>query len=78
MTSQPGIAPLLAMIRAISPRDKSEFVRALAARLNAPPTAAERRVRDLTLLANVLDEVPQVPGRLPYVTVRASQAWSWR
>ena len=40
---------------------------ALHARLNAPATAAERRVADLGLLAALLDEQPQDPDYLPRV-----------
>lgn len=61
------LAPLLAMVALLPPDVVHEIARALHAKLNAPPTAAKRRVTDLALLARLLDELPQHPGRLPYV-----------
>src|SRR5439155_12421133 len=37
------------------------------ARLNAPPSAAERRVKELHFLTRLLEEQPQPLNRLPYV-----------
>ena len=53
---------------ALLPREAvAELGRALHAKLNAPPTPAERRVNGLGFLARVLDERLQHPEQLPYV-----------
>lgn len=63
----PSLVPLRAMIGCLSPPARKELARVLHAKLNRPVSPAERRVRELGLLARVLDEVPQPPERLPYV-----------
>jgi len=55
------------MIGTLPPPAVAEIGRALHGKLNAPPTAAERRVKMLDLLARVLDEEPQYPDRLPVI-----------
>lgn len=65
--AHPELAPLRAMISGLPAAALEEVARALHARLNAPPTAAERRVRELGYLARLLDERPQPPERLPYI-----------
>jgi hypothetical protein len=67
MSSDDALAPLLAMLRLLPTEAIEEVGRALHARLNAPPTAAERRVRDLAYLAELLDERPQFPDRPAYI-----------
>jgi hypothetical protein len=61
------LVPLLAMIERLPQDARAEIGRALHAKLNAPPTAAERRVKDLRFLAQLLDERPQHPEGLPYI-----------
>lgn len=61
------LAPLRAMTNRLPIEAVEELGRALHARLNAPPTAAERRVKELRFLARLLDEQPQPLERLPYV-----------
>lgn len=56
------------MIALLPPEAAAEVLRALYAKLNAPPTAAELRVKDLGFLARLLDEQPQHPDRLPHVS----------
>lgn len=65
--SHPVLAPLIAMINLLPPAAVAEVGRALHAKLNAPPTAAERRGADLGFLARLLDEKPQHPDQLPYI-----------
>jgi hypothetical protein len=55
------------MVKVLPPAATGELGQALHAKLNAPPTAAERRVNMLRLLAQMLDEQPQHPGNLPYI-----------
>lgn len=55
------------MVERLPPDALDEVRRALRAKLNAPPTAAERRVDELRFLAQLLDELPQPPDRPPYV-----------
>lgn len=55
------------MIDTLPPAALAELGRALHAKLNTPPTAAERRSKTLGLLARVLDEKPQYPDRLPFI-----------
>jgi hypothetical protein len=63
----PRLVPVLAMTALLPAEAALELGRALHAKLNAPPTAAERRVKGLGFLARVLDERVQYPERLPYV-----------
>jgi len=53
------------MIALLPPAAASEVRRALHAKLNAPPAAAELRVRELGFLMRLLEERPQYPERLP-------------
>jgi len=55
------------MINKLPAEAVEELGRALHARLNAPPTAAERRVKELLFLTKLLEERPQPLNRLPYV-----------
>jgi hypothetical protein len=55
------------MLDRLSLESLEELGRALHERLNAPPTAATRRVKALGPLTKLLEEVPQFPGDLPYV-----------
>ena len=64
--AHPELAPLRAMISGLPAAALEEVARALHARLNAPPSAAQRRIRELGYLARLLDERPQPPERLPY------------
>lgn len=66
-STDPAFAPLLAMLDHLSPTGIGELARALHAKLNTPPTAAERRVDELGSLARVLEERPQYPEVLPYI-----------
>jgi hypothetical protein len=62
--------PLIAvrtMIAVLPPAAVEELGRALHAKLNAPPTPAERRVKRLRFLARLLEQRPQYPECLPYV-----------
>jgi hypothetical protein len=59
--------PVRAMMGALPPTAAEELGRALHAKLNAPPTAAERRAKMLRFLARLLEELPQYPDCLPYV-----------
>ena len=61
------LAPILAMIKRLPEDAIAEVRRSLHAKLNAPPTAAERRVEELSFLRRLLEEQPQAPDRLPYV-----------
>ena len=61
------LAPLLAMIALLPEESVSELAHALHAKLNAPPTAAERRVKSLGFLARLLEEQPQYPEKLAYI-----------
>lgn len=61
------LTPILAMIERLPAGAIDEVRRALRAKLNTPPTAAERRINELRFLAQLLDEQPQPPGRAPYV-----------
>lgn len=61
------LAPVRAMIEALPAEAVEEVGRALHARLNAPITAAERRVKELLFLTRLLEEQPQPPDRLPYI-----------
>lgn len=58
---------MLAMTALLPPEAAAELGRALHAKLNAPPTAAERRVKGLGFLARLLAERPQYPEHLPYI-----------
>lgn len=58
------------MIDKLPAESIEELARSLHARLNPPPSAAERRVRELGFLAQLLDELPQYPGQMPYVARR--------
>lgn len=62
-----ALSPVRAMIETLPPSAVAEIGRALHAKVNAPPTAVERRVKALRLLARVLDEQPQYPDRLPII-----------
>jgi hypothetical protein len=55
------------MIERLPPEAVEEVARVLHARLNAPPTAAERRVKELFFLTRLLEEQPQPVDRLPYI-----------
>jgi hypothetical protein len=63
----PSLAPLLAMVELLPGSAVEELGRALHAKLTAPPTAAERRVKTLRFLTGLLGEEPQYPERLPYI-----------
>src|SRR5438477_12938274 len=60
------LAPLFAMIDQLPTEAVDELGRMLHARLNAPPSPAERRVKQLRFLRTLLEERPQRPDRLPY------------
>jgi hypothetical protein len=68
--NRPHLAPIRAMLAQLSHDDKRTLAAALHQHLFAPPPAAELRVRELGLLARLLDEEPQDPERLPYVERR--------
>jgi hypothetical protein len=59
-----------AMINATLADALEEVVRALQRRLFAPEEARERRVRELGLLARLLNQRPQDPSELPTSTAR--------
>jgi hypothetical protein len=61
------LAPTRALIEHLSPEGLQAIGRALHAKLNAPPTPAERRVAELRYLTTLLEERPQYPERPPYV-----------
>jgi hypothetical protein len=61
------LAPTRALLGHLSSAGVREIGRALHAKLNAPPTPAERRIAELRYLTALLEEVPQYPGRPPYV-----------
>jgi hypothetical protein len=63
----PFLAPTRALLDHLSSEGLKEVGRALHARLNAPPTPAERRVAELRYLTRLLEERPQYPERPPYV-----------
>jgi hypothetical protein len=66
-TQDPSLAPIRALLDHLSTAGVREIGRALHARLNVPPTAADRRVAELRYLTSLLEERPQYPERLPYV-----------
>jgi hypothetical protein len=79
MTERPGdleagLAPVRAMIAVLPAEAVAEIGRALHGKLNAPPTAAEHRVSELSFLARLLDEQPQHPDRLPYISRKQYEA----
>jgi hypothetical protein len=55
------------MLQVLTPDAREAIARALQAKLNAPPTAAERRVRELSFLTELMDEQPQNPDRPAYI-----------
>ena len=72
--SNPRLAPVRAMIAVLPENAAAEIARALHANLNAPPTAADYRVKELGFLARLLDEKPQPPDRLPYIARKLYEA----
>jgi hypothetical protein len=72
--SDDPLVPVRAMIRRLPPEAVRAVGRALHAKLNAPPTPAERRVKMLAFLARLLEERPQYPECLPYVARREYDA----
>jgi hypothetical protein len=62
------LAPLRAMIAELPQAAVIEIARALHARLHPGPTAANRRVKELGFLGQLLNEVPQPPDRLPHIS----------
>jgi hypothetical protein len=61
------LAPISAMIEVLDHERRETLAGALHQHVHAPPTAAERRVAFLGLLARLLNEHPQPPERIPYV-----------
>ena len=61
------LRPIRAMLALLAEADRETFARALHQHVHAPASAAERRVRELGFLAQLLDEQPQPPERLPFV-----------
>ena len=55
------------MIEGLPIESVEEVGHALFARLSAPPTPAERRVKEQLFITRLLEEQPQPPYRLPYV-----------
>jgi hypothetical protein len=62
-----ALAPIRAIVALLPKEVVAEVAHALHAKLNVPPTAAERRVKMLGLLARLLGERPQHPECLPYL-----------
>ncbi len=68
------LAPLRAMVSLLPIEAKHVLARRLHDQLFAPATAGERRIAELGLLAALLDESPQPPGRLPRIERAAYEA----
>jgi hypothetical protein len=66
-TATADLAPTRAMADFLSPDGIAELARAIHAVLNAPPTAASRRIAELRFLTSLLEERPQAPEFAPYV-----------
>jgi hypothetical protein len=67
VVADPRLTPLLAMLNRLPDELLAELARNLHAKLNLPASPAERRANELGFLSRLLDELPQYPGRLPYV-----------
>jgi hypothetical protein len=73
-TDSPELNPLRAMLRVLTPDLRTEYAAALNRVVNATASAAESRVHDLLLVAQLLDEQPQPPESLPYFERREYDA----
>ena len=62
------LAPIRAMLAVLDDDARETLARALHQHVHAPPSAAKRRVAELGFLARLLNEQPQPPDRLPYVS----------
>src|SRR4051812_1090799 len=65
--SRRTLEPLWSMWALLDIGERRAVLEACRQGLHAPPTAADRRIGELGLLARMLDERPQEPDALPYV-----------